>query len=62
MNEHLNALDAHVVIEDGAWARADAIKAEVKAVLLDDFGINHTTLELECARHACEPRQNIGHG
>lgn len=62
MTEHASAVDAHVVIEDGAWARADAIKAAVKARLADEFNITHTTLELECARHACAGTQSIGHG
>lgn len=61
MNEHINAVDAHLVIEEGAWERADAIKADVKAQLGAEFGINHTTLELECARHACTAAKQIGH-
>ena len=53
LDEHEPALDAHVVIEAGEWSRADAIKAEVKRRLRTEFGIGHTTLELECSRHAC---------
>lgn len=53
MTEHRAALDAHIVIEAGAWGRADAIKSAVKKMLLDKFGIDQTTLELECAQHAC---------
>ena len=54
MDEHRAALDAHVVIESGRWNEADAIKASVKEKLRADFGLAHTTLELECARHACD--------
>jgi cobalt-zinc-cadmium efflux system protein len=61
MEEHANALDAHVVIEDGAWSRADAIKANVKARLKEGFGIEHSTLELECAAHACDDHPVYGH-
>ena len=56
------AMQAHVVIEAGAWGQADAIKAQVKARLTDLFGIQHTTLELECAAHVCDGAQLIGHG
>lgn len=55
MDEHRAALDAHVAIAEGRWSDADAIKAQVKATLSDQFGIEHTTLELECARHKCDP-------
>lgn len=60
MTEHRAALDAHVVIEEGQWVRADAIKTAIKATLHDRFNIDHTTLELECARHACEEPSNFG--
>lgn len=61
VSEHMSSLDAHMVIEEGAWSRADAIKADVKAMLATEFGIEHTTLELECAHHACTTAQAIGH-
>ena len=61
MEEHANALDAHVVIEEGAWSRADAIKANVKSRLKEAFGIDHSTLELECAKHACDDQTVYGH-
>lgn len=53
MDEHHAALDAHVVIEEGHWDRADAIKEGIKTRLAEAFGIEHKTLKLECARHAC---------
>lgn len=61
VSEHENAVDAHVAVEPGAWDRADAIKTAVKDRLRTDFGIAHTTLELECARHVCHEAQAIGH-
>lgn len=61
VQEHETALDAHVVIEAGQWASADKIKATVKKLLGTDFGITHSTLELECARHACADAPEIGH-
>ena len=60
MQEHEAALDAHLVIDAGRWNDADAIKQAVKARLKLDFGLGHTTLELECARHACVGAGVIG--
>lgn len=61
MQEHESALDAHVVVEEGAWNRADSIKADVKALLAGEFGITHSMIELECSRHACKGAQIFGH-
>ncbi len=61
MDEHESALDAHLVIDAGAWDDADAIKARAKAMLDGEFDIAHTTLELECSRHVCTDAQVIGH-
>lgn len=61
MNEHRNAVDAHMVISEGAWHNADAIKGQVKQLLSEEFGIDHSTLEMECAFHVCDDAQVIGH-
>jgi cobalt-zinc-cadmium efflux system protein len=61
MDEHRNAVDAHMIISEGAWRNADAIKGQVKQLLSDEFGIDHSTLEMECALHACDDAQIIGH-
>ena len=61
LDEHANAVDAHVVTEAGAWSRADSIKASIKSSLRDDFSISHSTLELECSAHACDDAIPIGH-
>lgn len=60
MDENRNAVDAHIVISTGAWDQADSIKNEVKTLLRDEFGIAHTTLELECKRHACVGAKPFG--
>ena len=60
MDEHRAALDAHVVIAEGRWSDADAVKERIKAALADRFDIEHTTLELECARHACDAPSEFG--
>lgn len=61
MQERETALDAHVVIAEGAWNRADAIKASVKQLVAEEFDIAHSTIEMECSRHACRDAQTIGH-
>lgn len=61
MDEHRDALEAHLVISPGAWDRADEIKQVVRDRLKEQFGISHTTLEPECGRHACDDPTAIGH-
>jgi len=61
MDEHENALDVHLVIDRGAWDHADDVKARVKALLAEEFGIGHSTLEMECSLHACHDADRIGH-
>lgn len=60
IDEQRTALTAHMVIEPGAWSRADAIKGHVKARLREDHGLKSVTLELECAAHRCDDPQRIG--
>ena len=61
LDEHKNAVDAHVVIEEGCWSQADTIKANIKRTLREGFDITHSTLELECSAHACDDASQIGH-
>ncbi|MHA6324954.1 cation diffusion facilitator family transporter [Roseivivax sp. CAU 1753] len=60
MDEARVALQAHVVVAEGEWHRADAVKSAVKHHLAERFGIGHTTLEMECARHACDGAPDYG--
>ncbi|WP_339760630.1 cation diffusion facilitator family transporter [uncultured Hoeflea sp.] len=60
MQEHEAAIDAHLVIAADRWNDADAIKQAAKDRLKQDFGVAHTTLELECSRHACVGADAIG--
>lgn len=60
MDEHRAALDAHVIIAEGRWSDADEIKDRIKMALSDRFDIDHTTLEMECARHACDDASEFG--
>lgn len=61
MQEHENAMDAHLVIEDGAWVQADTIKQQAKDLLHREFGIGHATIDLERASGACTGVQTYGH-
>lgn len=61
LDEHRSALQAHLVVQGGAWAQADRIKSEVKARLQADHGLEQVTLELECTQHQCKGPQRIGH-
>ncbi|MCM2562599.1 cation diffusion facilitator family transporter [Lutimaribacter sp. EGI FJ00015] len=60
LQEHRVALQAHVVIED--TGNLDALRAELKAVLAQRFGITHAALELETAAAVCHDTDLIGQG
>lgn len=60
VQEHEPALEVHLVVARGAWGRADGVKAGVKALLARDFGIHHSTLEMECMAHSCPDPSRIG--
>ncbi|XWN32267.1 MAG: cation diffusion facilitator family transporter [Devosia sp.] len=60
VTEHDAAFDAHIIVDEGAWSRADAIKADVKAMLMERFDIHESTLELECAIHGQDDAPPIG--
>ena len=47
MQEHKAALDTHVVVAKSAWEDQENIKKAIKSRLVQDFGIEHSTLELE---------------
>ena len=59
IDEGRNAVDAHVVVTEGDWDRADAVKDAVR-LALKGHDISHATLEIECSRHACHDRQLFG--
>lgn len=61
MDEHRPSVEAHVVVAEGRWSEADAIKAAVRD-RLKPLGVHHSTLELECARHICAGAPEIGRG
>ena len=59
IDEHRAAVDAHLVVAGGDWHRADAIKDAVRQALAG-HDVSHTTLEVECARHACQGARLFG--
>lgn len=60
MQEHRVAVQAHVVM--AAAPQADALRAELKAVLATRFGITHASLELEGPASVCHTQGLIGQG
>jgi cobalt-zinc-cadmium efflux system protein len=42
------ALSAHVVLSDRSLAEAQSVQEDLKRVLLEKFGIHHTTIQFEC--------------
>ena len=61
MQEHENAVEAHLVIDAGRWGDADALKQAARDMLAEKFAIRHSMLETECSRHACHDANTIGH-
>jgi cobalt-zinc-cadmium efflux system protein len=61
MDEHRSSVDTHVVVQSGAWTRADAVKDSIKRLLKEKHGITHSTVEMECALHACDDAPVYGH-
>ncbi|WP_297185226.1 cation diffusion facilitator family transporter [uncultured Porticoccus sp.] len=61
MEENIPALDAHVVLTEDGWTCIEAIKAEIKAILNERFGIGHSTLEFEHPDHAHDGAAVYGH-
>jgi cobalt-zinc-cadmium efflux system protein len=63
IDENHNALEAHVVVDDGFGTEDDAVRRRIKALAHDRFGIRHTTLEIERPGMPCaeEGAQVIGH-
>ncbi|MDV4144910.1 cation diffusion facilitator family transporter [Shimia sp. FJ5] len=59
MQEHEVSLDAHVVI-DGSKAPAE-LRATLRQMLSDRFGIHHGMIEMETAEESCADAARIGH-
>ncbi|WP_333829276.1 cation diffusion facilitator family transporter [Pararhodobacter sp.] len=62
MQENEPALEAHIVIAPGSHAGAEGVKAAIRARLLQEFGITHTTLEFELPGTCPQTVTLFGHG
>jgi cobalt-zinc-cadmium efflux system protein len=64
IDEHRTSLEAHIVVPDGAGDIAAAVRERVRALVRDEFGITHSTLEVELAGqcHEGDGAKTIGHG
>lgn len=62
MQENEPALDCHVVLDDKAWERVEAVRSAIKAMLYDRFHIVHSSLEFEHTDRAHSGAARIGHG
>ncbi|WP_135505715.1 cation diffusion facilitator family transporter [Roseovarius aestuariivivens] len=61
MQEHEAAFEAHIVVAKMDWAKAEEIKNALRDKLLQEFGITHSTLELERATQPKAQDSTIGH-
>jgi cobalt-zinc-cadmium efflux system protein len=56
IDEGATALEAHIVVEN---ERGEPVKAAVKQLLRERFGIDHSTIELETPETCCEGEQAV---
>lgn len=63
IDERYTAMEAHVVLAEGFEASSDDVKARLKALAREKFGIGHSTLEMERPDACCrgEEARTIGH-
>lgn len=56
IDEHLNALEAHVVVNSNKLSKIEKIKTAIKMLLSDRFEVDHSTLEFEHPdKNSCKP-------
>lgn len=61
MQEDAAALDAHVIVDGSKWNELEEIKHQIKSKLQQEFGIAHSTLELENNDGCCNDPPLFGH-
>ena len=62
IDESQVSVDAHIVLARDHWDRLEDIKRDIKGMLTEDFGIQHSTLEFEHPDHAHQGAAIYGHG
>lgn len=53
IEEERRSCEAHVVIADGYWLQAEHVKSEIRALLRQNYDIEHSTIELERSGEPC---------
>ncbi|MCF7935658.1 MAG: cation diffusion facilitator family transporter [Synergistales bacterium] len=53
LDEHRNALEAHVVVRSRTLEETERVKRELKAAVAERFDVTHSTLEFEHPEEAC---------
>lgn len=61
LDEQRIALEAHLAITEADLSELEQIKRAVKAKLKNDFGVDHSTLEMECEQCTGHERAVIPH-
>ena len=61
LDERQISLEAHIVISPGGARTAAEIKRDVKNMIAKQFGIGHSTLEIEGADEDCPDVEPVGH-
>ncbi len=59
VSEKSVALEAHITVKDMMISRAEDVLSKVEELLEKEFGINHSTLQLESKRHSGQSLINI---
>ena len=61
MEEHRAALEVHIVVDTTDSQDQGRISKEIRSILSDNFGLTHTTLQLEYGDGICHAPNLIGH-
>ncbi|HMB47845.1 MAG TPA: cation diffusion facilitator family transporter [Afifellaceae bacterium] len=60
MDERRNSLEAHLVISEADWVKAEELRKHAETMLRDDFGVAHTTLQIEHVDNRCDDNRAFG--
>lgn len=60
-DERVRSVEAHIVLEPAAFARSASVKRAAKALMSSEFGILHSTFELETEADGCTDEMIVGH-
>lgn len=58
LDENQNALEAHVVVKDKNLDQIESVKRKLKKVLIEQYKISHSTLEIERLNESCEHQES----